>query len=141
MTELNERQLTLYNYLIKQMQDADHVRHIKLMIDLDEWYHRSKERNSLYNSTAYRRLRKDIDTINKSSAQYAILSYKEKNKLIGYKLADRNEDIIKQADLIHAKVLRLLKLERKLRKKAGNNGQLRIASGSETKEIRSEVKR
>lgn len=141
MTELTERQFTLYNYLIEKMENEKYVTPVKVLIDLDEWYGRSKERNSPHNSGAYRRLRKDIEEINKSSAQYVILSHKEQRKLIGYKLADRNEDIIKQADAIHAKVLRLLQTERKLRKKAGNNGQIRIASGSEVKEIRSEVKR
>lgn len=141
MTKLNDRQMALYNYLVRKMEGTDYVTKHLLMLDLDGWYNRSEEKGTIHNSSAYRTLRKDIEVINQSTAQYVILPYKENKKLVGYKLATSNDEISKQADKLGREALRLWKRARELRRKARNNGQVRFASGSKTKEIRSEVKK
>lgn len=137
--ELNERQLALYRYMTEKMQKTPYISKFILMIDLDNYYHRSEELNAMVNSTAYRTLRKDIETINKSTAQYVILPHKEKGKLIGYKLATKNEEIAEQAERLQHQAIRLWIKARELHKKAMNNGQIRMTGNGE-KEIRSTVR-
>lgn len=136
--ELNERQMALYSYLVKKMESTDYVPHYKLMIDLEEWYHRYEEEKrfiSVANSSAYRTLRSDIQDINRSTAQYVILSHLEKGKLEGYKLASKVEEIQKQARKHQLMAIRHWLIARDLNKKARNNGQVRFASNGE-KEIK-----
>lgn len=140
MTELNERQLELYKYLVEEQYFHNYTTKISLMRDLDNLYHRSQENNSPQNSTAYRHLRADIEAINKSNAQYVVLSVKEGGKLKGYKLANRNDEIVRQADKLHKQAMRLLEKESALRRKVKNDGQVRIASEDSTREINSIVR-
>lgn len=140
MAELNKRQIELYNYLFRQMQHTEYVSKFILMLDLEEYYHRHEETNSIHNSAAYRLLRRDIEKINNSTAQYVIVSYKEKGKLVGYKLASSNQEINDLAEKKQRKAKKELAKARRLHKKAMNNGQLRFASGSTTKEIKSTVR-
>lgn len=137
--EINERQMALYQYLTRKMANTDYVSKHLLMMDLDGWYNRSKENCSINNSSAYRTLRKDIEAINKSSAQYVILSHKEKGKLVGYKLATKNEEIAMQAERLQRQALRLLVKARELNKKAKNNGQVRFKGDYTTTEIESTI--
>lgn len=136
--ELNERQMALYEYMVSN-KDYPFVSKVRLMIDLDEWYRRSKEKTSPYNSTAYRLLRRDIEEINRSSAQYVILSKKAGKELVGYKLAFNNEEILKKADSLTKRAIRAWIKAAELRRKARNNGQIRM-SGSGEKEIHSTVR-
>ena len=138
MTELNERQIALYAYMLQQSTKGNQVNRNNLMRDLDGFYNRSAEQSSVSNSTAFRTLRKDIEAINKSSAQYVILSVLKDGKMYGYRLAESTDEIMKQAEKLSAEALRLLQKASLLRKKAKNNGQVRIASETEVKEIKAE---
>lgn len=109
------------------------------MRELDEIYHRSEETSTMRNSTAHRQLRKDVEEINNSNSQYAILPMKENGKTYGYRLADSNEAILERADNYHQRALRYLRKEYALRKKVKNDGQLRM-SRDDVKVIRSVVK-
>lgn len=138
--ELNDRQLALYSYLIDNSQ-TEYVSKYMIMHYLDKYYGRDEELMRGipdYNSSAYRTLRSDIEKINKSSAQFVILSHIEKGRLAGYKLAKKNEQIAQQAEKLQRQALRLLVKARELNKKARNNGQIRM-TGNGTKEIKSEV--
>lgn len=138
--ELNDRQLALYSYLIDNSQ-TEYVSKYMIMHYLDKYYGRDEELMRGipdYNSSAYRTLRSDIEKINKSSAQYVILSHIEKGQLKGYKLATKNEQIARQAEKLQHQALRLLVKARELNRKARNNGQIRM-TGNGTKEIKSEV--
>lgn len=137
MTELNERQMALYEYMVKQSKNCEEINRFILMGDLDEWYRRKSEHCPITNSAAYRTLRADIEAINKSTAQYVILSILKSGKIYGYKLATSTDEIMKQADKLSVEALRLLQKAALLRKKAKNNGQVRFAS-DDVKEIRSE---
>lgn len=137
MTELNERQMALYEYMIKQSKNCEEINRFILMGDLDKWYRRKSEQCPITNSAAYRTLRADIEAINKSTAQYVILSILKSGKIYGYKLATSTDEIMKQADKLSVEALRLLQKAALLRKKAKNNGQVRFAS-DDVKEIRSE---
>ena len=131
---LNNRALMLYKYLL-ETQKATLT---EIMSDLDEIYHRSEETTSKHYSSAHRQLRKDIENINKSNAQYAILPMKDKGKTYGYRLADSNEAILERAENYHQRALRYLRKEYALRKKVKNDGQLRL-SRDDVKVIRSVV--
>lgn len=119
---LNDRALALYKYLLES-----HKANLEdIMRDLDELYMRSLERTTEHNSTAYRQLRRDIEEINNSNAQYVVLPLKKSGKVYGYRLADTNEAILVKADNYHQRALRMLRKEYALRKKAKNNDQLRM---------------
>lgn len=119
---LNDRALALYKYLLERQRATLPM----IMRELDEIYHRSEETSTMRNSTAHRQLRKDVEEINNSNSQYAILPMKEKGKTYGYRLADSNEAILERADNYHQRALRYLRKEYALRKKARNNDQLRM---------------
>lgn len=139
--ELNERQLALYSYLTANSHQ-EYVGKYYLMAALEKYYGREEELSRGipdYNSSAFRTLRSDIAKINKSSAQYVILSHIEDGKLKGYKLATRNEQIAKQAEKLQRQAIKMLALARELHRKARNNGQVRM-NATGTKEIRSEAR-
>lgn len=131
---LNNRALVLYKYFLETQQATL----TKIMSDLEEIYHRAEETTSEHYSSAHRKLRKDIENINKSNAQYAILPMKEKGKTYGYRLAESNEAILDRADNYHQRALRYLRKEYALRKKAKNDNQLRMSKDG-IKVIRSVV--
>lgn len=139
--ELNERQLALYHYMCREMAHAPFIDKYALMNDLNSYYHRCDENSDIHNSSAYRRLREDIEAINDSSAQYVILSHKINGRLAGYKLATKNEQIAAQALKLQLQGIRMLEKARLLAKKARNNGQVRFANEVETKEIKTEFER
>ena len=120
--KINDSALELYRYLLERHRASLE----EIMRELDNFYKRSEERSSVYNSTAHRQLRKDIEEINKSNAQYVILPIKDEGKTIGYRLADSNEAILERADNYHQRALKMLRQEYALRKKAKNNDQLRM---------------
>ncbi len=131
---LNDRALALYKYLLERQRATLPM----IMRELDEIYHRSEEASTMRNSTAHRQLRKDVEEINNSNSQYAILPMKEKGKTYGYRLADSNEANLERADNYHQRALRYLRKEYALRKKVKNDGQLRM-SRDDVKVIRSVV--
>lgn len=132
---LNDRALALYIYLLERQRATLPM----IMRELDEIYHRSEETSTMRNSTAHRQLRKDVEEINNSNSQYAILPMKENGKTYGYRLADSNEAILERADNYHQRALRYLRKEYALRKKARNNDQLRMTRDGVTV-VRSVVK-
>lgn len=119
---LNDRALALYKYLLESKRAFLG----EIMEDLDNYYKRSEERTDKHNSSALRKLRKDVVDVNDSNSQYAILPIKEKGKTVGYRLADSTEAILERADNYHQRALRMLRKEYALRKKAKNNAQLRM---------------
>ena len=132
--QLNDRALELYKYLLERQRATLPM----IMRELDEIYHRSTENSTIRNSTAHRQLRKDVEEINNSNSQYAVLPMKENGKTYGYRLADSNEAILERADNYHQRALRYLRKEYALRKKVKNDGQLRL-SRDDVKVIRSVV--
>lgn len=132
--KLNDRAIELYKYLLERQRATLPM----IMRELDEIYHRSEEASTMRNSTAHRQLRKDVEEINNSNSQYAILPMKENGKTYGYRLADSNEAILERADNYHQRALRYLRKEYALRKKVKNDGQLRM-SRDDVKVIRSVV--
>ena len=132
---LSDRALALYKYLLERQRATLPM----IMRELDEIYHRSEETSTMRNSTAHRQLRKDVEEINNSNSQYAILPMKENGKTYGYRLADSNEAILERADNYHQRALRYLRKEYALRKKARNNDQLRMTRDGVTV-VRSVVK-
>ena len=132
--QLNDRAIELYKYLLERQRATLPM----IMRELDEIYHRSEERSTVRNSTAHRQLRKDVEEINNSNSQYAVLPMKENGKTYGYRLADSNEAILDRADNYHQRALRYLRKEYALRKKVKNDGQLRL-SRDDVKVIRSVV--
>lgn len=132
--KLNDRAIELYKYLLERQRATLPM----IMRELDEIYHRSEEASTMRNSTAHRQLRKDVEEINNSNSQYAILPMKEYGKTYGYRLADSNEAILERADNYHQRALRYLRKEYALRKKVKNDGQLRM-SRDDVKVIRSVV--
>lgn len=135
MNELNERQIALYSYMLNATNYVKEVNRFILMHDLDNYYERSKEHCSIANSHAYRTLRKDIEAINKSTAQYVILSVRKGGKMFGYKLANSGDEIIRQARRLQAAAFRKLVMASKLLHKDGNDGQVRFSPEMEAKEI------
>lgn len=129
---LNERQLDLYKFFVEN----DYSSLEGIFFRLGEYYDRASETSSMANSTAYRLLRKDIEVINLSNSQYAILPMKTKGKVMGYKLAERNEEITSRADNYHQRAMRYLQKEKELRKKVRNDNQVRIANETELKIIK-----
>lgn len=120
--KINERALELYKYLLEtQRANLEDI-----MRDLDHLYKRSEEHSTEHNSTAYRRLRKDIEEINKSNAQYVILPIKNSGRTYGYRLAESNEAILEMAKNYHNRALRYMRKEYALKRKAQNNDQLRM---------------
>lgn len=132
--KLNDRAIELYKYLLERQRATLPM----IMRELDEIYHRSEETSTMRNSTAHRQLRKDVEEINNSNSQYAILPMKENGKTYGYRLADSNEAILERADNYHQRALRYLRKEYALRKKVKNDGQLRM-SRDDVKVIKSTV--
>lgn len=129
---LNTRQLDLYKFFIEH--DFSSLEGI--FFRLDKYYDRASETCVIANSTAYRLLRKDIEDINLSNSQYAILPMKEKGRVVGYKLAEKNEEILSRADNYHQRAMRYLQKEKELRKKVRNDNQVRIANETELKIIK-----
>ena len=119
---LSDRALALYKYLLESKRAFLG----EIMEDLDNLYKRSEERTDKHNSSALRKLRKDVVEVNDSNSQHAIIPIKENGKTVGYRLADSNEAILERADNYHQRALRMLRKEYALRKKAKNNAQLRM---------------
>lgn len=132
---LSDRALALYKYLLESKRAFLG----EIMEDLDNYYKRSEERTDKHNSSALRKLRKDVVEVNDSNSQHAIIPIKENGKTVGYRLADSNEAILERADNYHQRALRMLRKEYALRKKARNNAQLRMTRDGVTV-IRSVVK-
>lgn len=137
--ELKQRQVELYQYMVFNKNFHPYQSLVRIMIDLDHLYHRKEEKSAPINSTAYRQLRGDIEAINKSTSQYAIVSVKEKGKLKGYKVAERNTEILKAAEKHKNRALREFKRYWALVEKVSNDGQMRIAGESTLAEIKSTI--
>lgn len=133
-TFMTEREVALYKYMIEVQTSSLGA----LFMRLNEYYGRMEENSDLVNSAAYRKLRRDVESINKSNAQFAILPVKHKGKVYGYKLADSNEAILERADNFHNRAMRWLVREQKLREKVANNNQFRFTSDDSIRAIKSE---
>lgn len=134
--ELTERQIALYRLFLKS-------REVVLGRDLIcslLGYGRDQEKCEPANSTAYRALRKDIDAIKWSNAQYTIVSVKDHGKLLGYTLGYKDD----VDDLIdHYKTLgkKYLAMAYRLEKKGSNNGAMRITPNLTWAEVRAYIER
>ncbi len=132
---MTDRQMALYKLLL-EVQDISVG---TLFVALNSYYHRLEETSSKANSSAFRRLRADVEAINMSNSQYAILPIIINGRLFGYKLADSNDAILEKADKYHNQALKLLKKESELRRKVKNDNQYRFTSEVEIKPISSKV--
>lgn len=129
--ELNERQKELYK-LLDYLEFAP----TSLITDyLADYYPRKKEKNKKENSSAFRRLRKDIREINFSNPPRAIISVKRGNKLIGYKLSSK-EETLDYALKLRRHALANLQLSYQLEKMVQNEGMTEMFEDSKFSKAR-----
>ena len=119
--ELTTRQQTLYKLFLNS---RGYVLGRDLISSLIG-YGRAEETCGPANSTAYRAIRKDIEAIKWSSAQYTIVSVKEHGKLLGYTLGDRKE-VYELIESLQKKGRYYLAVASALERKAKNDGAMRI---------------
>lgn len=103
-------------------------------------YGREEEDCDPANSTAYRAIRKDIDAIKWSNAQYTIVSVKDHGKLVGYTLGDR-EDVHELIDRCKTLGKKYLAMASRLERKGSNDGAMRIDPKLTWQEVKAYVER
>lgn len=119
--ELTERQQTLYKLFLNSKNFVLGRDLISSLIG----YGRAEETCEPANSTAYRNIRKDIEAIKWSSAQYTIVSVKEHGKLVGYTLGDRKE-VWELIENLQKKGRYYLAVASALQRKASHDGAMRV---------------
>ena len=124
---MNSRQQELYKLLESR---ADVVKISEIVEILEEEYPRHKERTKRANSRALRVLRDDVVQINLSTTPKAVISVKRRGKMVGYRLASKDE-LEKMAKKQYREAMRKLKIAHALRSKAEVYGCEELFEGTQ----------
>lgn len=130
------REEILYAYLV----DKQYISKEQLLHEMRMFYPREEETCEEVNSTALRNLRKDIHAINRGDFEKIVITTKSGGKITGYAIADREEGLKLEQQLL-IKALKSFDMYHRIKKKIANNGQVRIASDEEFAEVRSYIER
>lgn len=131
---LNERQKSLYKFLIDKATTNEFISKEEICTSLSELYPRNEEKTNEHASSSFSRIRKDVRTINGSDAYKIIVSNHK-----GYKVANEQE-AIDYLDRRFKRDLQSLKINWNLRKKIGRDGQLTAISDDKWMEVHTFLK-
>lgn len=126
---LNERQKSLYKFLIDKATTNEFISKEEICTSLQELYPRNEEKTNEHASSSFSRIRKDVRTINGSDAYKIIVSNHK-----GYKVANEQE-AIDYLDRRFKRDLKSLKINWNLRNKINRNGQLTVTRDDFLNEI------
>lgn len=126
---ITERQKSLYNFLLDKAATNEFISKTEICKSLKELYRRDLEKSSEHNSYAYAQIRKDVRAINQSELEHIIISSPR-----GYKIATE-EEAVEFVNSRFKRDLSSLKIVWNLKRKIGLDGQMKIESNSNLKEV------
>ena len=117
---MNERQESLYSFLLKKSHTNNYISKEEICTNLPEFYPRFEEKSNEHNSRSFALIRRDVRAINRSDVEKIVVSSKK-----GYKIANKQEAI----EFINKRFKRdlsSLKTNWNLKRKVGLNNQVKM---------------